>query len=104
MVGRTAKTAAGGRRKPYNVATRDYGSFEDLLAAIAAEPRTALVGDDQVVMSRSERLLRVMVDRALQGHAREVSKLLQLMATLPTLAATFREETVIVVSGPLCNV
>ena len=55
-------------------------------------------------MSRSERLFRVMVDRALQGNVREVTKLLQLMATRPTLAATFREETVIIVSGPLCNV
>jgi hypothetical protein len=54
-------------------------------------------------MSRSERLFRVMVDRALQGNVREVRRLLHLMATRPTLAATFREETVTVVSGPLCN-
>lgn len=103
MASRTLRAATGGKRRPHNAASREYGSFEDLLAAIAAESRTALVGTDQVVMSRSERLLRVMVDRALQGNVREVTKLIHLMATRPKLAATFREEIVTVISGPLCN-
>lgn len=103
MVGKTSKPATGRKRKPHNARTSDYASFEDLLASIAAEPRTALVGSDQLMMSRSERLLRLMVDRALHGNVREVTKLLHLMATRPTLAATFREETVIVLSGVLCN-
>ena len=103
MVSKTSRSRTGRRRKPHNASTNDYASFDELLASIAAEPRTALVGSDQLKMSRSERLFRVMVDRALQGNVREVRRLLHLMATRPTLAATFREETVTVVSGPLCN-
>ena len=92
------------KRKPHNAHTAEYGSFQELLAQISAEPRTALVGDKEVSMSRSDRLLRLMLNRALQGNVRDITKLLQMMAKSPSLVATFREETVIVISGPLENV
>lgn len=97
------KPKTGGKRKPHNARTTDYASFAELLAMISAEPRTALVGDEQVTMPRGERLLRIMVDRALQGHAREVTKLIQLMAKSPSLAATFRDERVLVLGGYLAR-
>ena len=91
-------------RKPHNARTIEYATFPELLALIAAEPRTALIGDGHVSMPRSERLFRLMLDRALQGNVRDVIKMLQLMAKYPAVAATFRDETVIVVGGALCNV
>ncbi len=100
----SSKSNTSRNRKPHNARTANYASFDELLAQIAAEPRTALVGDQQVTMSRRERLFRLMVDRALQGKVREVTKLLQLMAKNPSTAATFRDETVTVISGVLCRV
>ena len=100
----TKKTSAGAPRKPHNARTTEYVSFNELLAMIAAERRVAVVGGRQTSMNRGERLLRLMLDRALQGKVREVIKLLQLMAKNPTVAATFRDEIVIVTSGALCHV
>lgn len=104
MVIKKSGAASRGNRKPHNAARSEYASFNELLSLIAAEPRTALVGGEQVTMSRSERLLRLMLDRALQGKVREVTKLLQMMARSPGVAATFRDEWVTVVSGALCDV
>lgn len=98
------KKVAGARRKPHNARTIYYLSFYELLAMIAAERRVALIGGQQTSMSRSERLLRLLLDRALAGKARDVIKLLQLMAKNPSVAATFRDEIIIVTSGALCNV
>ena len=98
------KSKAPRNRKPHNARSTDYASFNELLAQIAAEPRAALVGDEQVTMSRCERLFRLMVERALQGKVREITKLLQLMAKNPSTAATFRDETVTVISGVLARV
>lgn len=100
----SSKSSASRNRKPHNAKTANYASFDELLAQIAAEPRTALVGDEQITMPRGERLLRLMLDRALKGHPRDVIKLLQMMAKSPSVAATFRDETVTVISGALCHV
>lgn len=91
-------------RKPHNARTAEYGSFDELLTQIAAEPRKARMGDQEVTMPRIERLLRVMVARALARNVREVTKLLGMMAKSPALVATFREEMVTVISGDLANV
>jgi hypothetical protein len=104
MSTRSPKSGARARRKPHNARSVHYASFEELLAQIAAEPRTARVGDEQVTMSRSDRLLRLLVDRALQGDVRNVTKLLQLMAKYPAIAATYREQFVVVISGAFCDV
>lgn len=101
---KSTEKVARARRKPHNARTLEYFSFNELLAMIATERRVALVGGKQTSMCRSERLLRLMLDRALQGKVREVTKLLQLMAKNPSVAATFRDEVVIVVSGAACNV
>lgn len=104
MTSPTSKPATRRARKPHNARTPGYGSFNELLALIADERRTALVGEQQVIMSRRERLFRLMVDRALQGKVREVTLLLRLMANSPTLAATYRDQVVTVISGSLCTV
>lgn len=92
------------KRRPHNAQRIEYSSFPELLALIAAEPRTALVGDRQVKMPRSERLLRLILDRALKGEVPDVTKLLQLMAKSPGVAATFRDERVTVISGSMCDI
>ena len=91
-------------RKPHNARTAEYGSFDELLEQMGAEPRTARMGDQEVTMPRTERLLRVMVARALDGKVRELTQLLRIMAQRPHLAATFREDFVTVVSGIMCKV
>lgn len=91
-------------RKPHNASSTEYGSFNELLDLVGAESRTALIDGEEVSMPRRERLLRVMVNRAHRGNVRDVIKILQLMAKYPAVAATFRDETLIVVSGALCNV
>lgn len=98
------KTATRLTRKPHNARTSEYGSFNELLALIADERRAALVGEQQVIMSRRERLFRLMLDRALQGKVREVTLLLRLMANSPALATTYRDQVVTVISGSLCAV
>ena len=103
----TTKSPKGGghrKRRPHNARTFDYFSFDQLLNQIAAEPRTALVGDEKVVMSRKERLLRLQIEQALKKKAREVTMLLKMMAKYPVLARTLREELVIVFSGNIGKV
>ena len=51
MVSKTSRSRTGRRRKPHNASTNDYASFDELLASIAAEPRTALVGSDPETFS-----------------------------------------------------
>ncbi len=104
MNARSSKKGPRARRKPHNARSVHYASFEELLAQIAAEPRTARVGDEQVTMSRSDRMLRLLLDGALRGDVRNVTKLLQLMAKYPAIAATYREQLVIVMSGAICDV
>ena len=90
-------------RKPHNARTSEYVSFDDLLSRLASEPRTVQMGDQHVTMPRVERLMRVMVDRALQGKVRDIAKLLNMMAKNPTLTATFREQMVIRICPSLAN-
>lgn len=104
MTSPTPKTTTRRARKPHNASAPGYGSFNELLSLIADERRAALVGEQQIIMSRRERLFRLLVDRALQGNVREVTLLLRLMANSPALAATYRDQVVTIISGALCNV
>lgn len=104
MTSPKSKGAIRRARKPHNARTFAYGSFNELLALIANERRAALVGEQQIIMSRRERLFRLLVDRALQGQVREVTLLLRLMANSPTLAASYRDQVVTIISGSLCTV
>jgi len=92
------------RRKPHNARSFHYASFEELLAQIAGEPRVARVGDDEVTMSRGDRILRLLLDGALKGDVRNVTKLLQLMSKYPAIAATYQDQFVVVYSGAFCDV
>ncbi len=104
MSARSPKKGPCTRRKPHNARSVHYASFDELLAQIADEPRVARVGDEEVTMSRRDRLLRLLLDGALRGDVRNVTKLLQLMAKYPAIAATYREQFVVVMSGAICDV
>lgn len=104
MTSPTSKAPTRGARKPHNARAPGYGSFNELLSLIADERRAALVGEQQIIMTRRERLFRLLVDRALQGNVREVTLLLRLMAKSPELAATYRDRVVTIISGSLCTV
>lgn len=103
MSKKTTTNPAKPARKPHNARTASYGSFGELLTQVASEPRKARMGNAQVTMPRSERLLRVMLASALSGKVRDVAKLLGMMAKNPALAATFRSETVTVLCGSLAR-
>lgn len=101
---RSRKKGRCARRKPHNARSVHYASFDELLTQIADEPRVARVGDDEVTMPRRDRLHRMLVDGALKGDVRNVTKLLQLMSKYPAVAATYTEQVVVVTSGAFCNV
>lgn len=100
----TGKTTAPRRRKPHNVRKEQYQSFDELLATIGYETRVATIGDQEVMMTRLEAVLRVMIDRALQGNVRELTKILRIMANDPGLAATARSQIIITVGGALAGI
>ena len=98
------KRKAGAKRpprKPHNAKTSDYGGFQDLLALIAEEPRRGKIDGKDVTISRAEALLRAMVDRAISGKTRELTKLLQMMAKDPGLAAKSPTKTIYYVGSAL---
>lgn len=104
MTTKKAKGASARKRKPHNARTMEYVSSVELLRMMACEPRTVEIDGQTVTMPRGERLLRLMVMRALQSKSREIVKLLQIMFANPTIAATYRDESVIVFSGAFCHV
>jgi hypothetical protein len=92
-----------GSRKPHNARESDYVSFNELLGKLATELREVQVGDDLIKMPRVERLIRLTLERALKGNVRDVTKMLNLMAQNPELAATHRERTVVHIIPALYN-
>lgn len=104
MTKKSSAGSMGSKRKPHNARVDAYCSLEELLTLTGAEPRELRMGQRQVIMPRTERLLRVVVARALDGNVRELTQLLRIMAKHPALAATFREEFVTVLSGALAKV
>lgn len=103
MTSTKANGAKTRKRKPHNAPSLEYASFNELLEQVAAQPRNAVVNGNTVQMPRSERLLRLMLDRALQGKVRGITKLLQLMAANQRVAATHRDEFVTVINVIACN-
>ena len=91
------------RRKPHNVHREQYESFDELLATIADEPCQATIEGQEVTITQRERFFRVMVDRAMHGNVREITKLLHIMAKEPGLAATRRYQTILFVRGALAR-
>jgi hypothetical protein len=91
-------------RKPHNAKTAEYATFNELLGMIADQPRKATIAGREVTMTRAEALLRVMVERAMQGKVREIKQVLQMMARDPGLAANSRLQTHIFINGSLANV
>lgn len=95
----------GGSRKPHNAKrAADVESLEELVARVGAELRRIPTSKSVVEMTRLERTLRLLVDRALEGKVRDVAHVLRLMLKHPSLAKSYREETVIVLSPVMANV
>lgn len=103
MTNKTKAKAAKQPRKPHNARVAQFGSLDELLTQMGAEQRTARVDKREVTMPRIDRLLRVMVARALDDNVRELTQLLKIMAQRPRLAATVREEFVTVLSGSVAK-
>jgi hypothetical protein len=91
-------------RKPHNAKTAEYATFNELLGMIADQPRKAKIAGQEVTMTRTEVLLRVLVERATQGKVREIKQLLQMMARDPGLAANSRTHVQIFLNGALAHV
>ena len=91
------------RRRPHNVPRERYESFDELLVKIAHEPRKAILGEEEVTMSRLEFLLRTVVDRAMAGQVREMTLILKVLADHPGLAATARTQIITVVGSALAG-
>ena len=104
MTTKSRKAGARRKRKPHNVQTEQYESFFELLVKIASEPRKATIGEEEATLTRTEGLLRLMVDRALKGEVREVTQLLQLMAKHPAMATTNRTQKIFFIGKALAGV
>lgn len=90
-------------RKPHNARVApEYQTLGELLDAIANEDRKIPFRGREVVMTREEVAMRVMIERALDEKTRDVAQLLRWMARYPNLAATLVPVTVI--RGAICNV
>ncbi len=95
----------GGSRKPHNARrAADVESLDELVARVGDELRRIPSSKGAVEMTRLERTLRLQVERALEGKVRDVAHLLRLMSKYPSVAKSYREETVIIINGPLANV
>lgn len=91
------------RRKPHNAkAAGDYLSLADMVEAIASEKRKVPTCAGEVLMTRRERNLRLLVARALEGKVRELAQVLRIMIKYPDMAATLEIE--IFIRGNMCDV
>ena len=87
-------------RKPHNAApATEHENVAELVQSVGSEPRKVLVAGRTVEMSRAERMLRLQIERAMQGKARDVTDVLRLMVKHPDMGCSFRTELVIVISG-----
>lgn len=101
---RPKKRKSARRLRPHNVPREQYKSFDELLVKIAHEPRKAILGEQEVTMSRLEFLLRTVIDRAMAGQVREMTLILKLLADDPGLAATARSQIITSFTGALAGV
>ena len=105
MPSSSTRAKRGGSRKPHNARRpADVESLEELVARVGAEVRKIPSSKGVVEMTRLERTLRLLVNRAMEGKVRDVAHLVRLMSKYPSVAKSYREETVIVINGPLANV
>ena len=82
-----------GARKPHNAKRApEVESFEDLVANVGAELRRIPSGSGSIEMTRLERTFRLLVERAIEGKARDLAQVLRLMLEHPAVAKSYREE------------
>ncbi len=88
-------------RKPHNArAPLEHDSLADLVRQVGSETRKVLKGGETVEMTRTERTLRLQVERALEGNkVREVASILRLMLKHPEIARSYRKEITIFIGG-----
>ena len=79
-------------RKPHNATSApDFENLAELIQLVGSEPRKVLVGGKTVEMTRSERMMRLQLERAMQGKAQDVRQVLSLMLRYPDIGRSSRE-------------
>lgn len=92
-------------RKPHNAPPPpEFESLQDLVKKVGSEIRKASLKGETVEMSRTERTLRLQVDRALSGKTRDLVQILRLMQRHPNITKSYKERTVITVSGLMVGI
>jgi hypothetical protein len=77
--------------------------LKDLVLRIAIEPRDVVIDGAVRTMTRAERVLRLTVQRAVDGEVRALAQMMKIMKDTPDLAASVQTETVYFINGPLAN-
>lgn len=96
----TPKGNAKRPRKPHNARrSTPTGSVGDLARSVGAEPRKAIMGGKEVIISLAERLARKTVESAIGGSVSDLKLLIQTMIKHPQIAASARERWVLVLGG-----
>jgi hypothetical protein len=87
-------------RKPHNAPSApDYKNLAELIQLVGSEPRKVLVGGKTVEMTRSERMMRLQLERAMQGKAQDVRQVLSLMLRYPGISSSSRKIIRIIMSS-----
>ena len=87
-------------RRPHNASKSPrYRSIGELARTIAAEPRRASMGGEEVVMTAAERLCRLTVENAINGSIGDLKLIIQLMIDHPHIASSARECWVLLLAG-----
>jgi hypothetical protein len=78
-------------RKPHNATSApDYQNVAELIQLVGSEPRTVLVPGEAVGITGTERMMRLQLDRAMQGKAQDVREVLSLMLRYPDISCSGR--------------
>ena len=87
-------------RKPHNASSApDYESVAELIQVVGSEPRKVLVGGETVEMTGTERMMRLQLERAMQGKAQDVREVLRLMLRYPGISSSSRKIIRIIMSS-----
>jgi hypothetical protein len=87
-------------RKPHNATSApDFENLAELIQLVGSEPRKVLVAGKTVEMTRSERMMRLQLERAMQGKAQDVRQVLGLMLRYPDISRSSRKIIRIIMSS-----
>lgn len=89
-----------GPRRPHNAGKRGtFRSVGERARAIGAEPKRVTLGGKEVVMSQSERLCRLIVEKAINGSVSDLKLLIRTMVDHPQIAASATDRWVMFLAG-----